>query len=364
MAGLIHSVSYTGNATAPSDPLYEITSVSFDFGTHRRLAQGSDNWPVTWGADGHLYASWGDGGGFGGSNTTGRVSLGFGRFEGADPQTATGVNINGGVSPTSGNSSWPNSTGAGSGKSYGIISLSGVLYAWIGPGSGNESFQVMQLYKSTDDGGTWSAVSGVSVNGTNATALNLIMPTILQMGQDYGLNEDGYVYSYWIGLKNSSGLVLQSPGEIYLSRVPVGSIETMAAYEWLTATTPTWGAVADRVPCFEHAGGIGWCMSGITYIEAVDLYVMCVQEDVVNAGNLSIYWARNPWGPWTQCFTTAAFGSGTLEDTLFGAYVAPKWQGALVGTSVDFVLLCSGIGSGLGMDSCNIVEGTFTVAEV
>jgi hypothetical protein len=36
---------------------------------------------VAWGPDGNLYAAWSDGGGFGGSDSEGRVVMGFIRIE-------------------------------------------------------------------------------------------------------------------------------------------------------------------------------------------------------------------------------------------------------------------------------------------
>jgi len=47
------------------------------------MAEGSDMWPITWAADGNLYTCYGDGGGFGGTDTLGRVSFGVARVEGA-----------------------------------------------------------------------------------------------------------------------------------------------------------------------------------------------------------------------------------------------------------------------------------------
>src|SRR5687768_13665721 len=50
-------------APPPSAPVSGvITDVTFDWSSHQRLAQGSDNWPVTWSNDDHQYAVWGDGG--------------------------------------------------------------------------------------------------------------------------------------------------------------------------------------------------------------------------------------------------------------------------------------------------------------
>src|SRR6187549_400513 len=70
------------SAAAPYPPSPVIARVEFEFSTHRRLAPGSDNWPTTWADDGHLYSAWGDGGGFGGTNSNGRVSLGIAQLEG------------------------------------------------------------------------------------------------------------------------------------------------------------------------------------------------------------------------------------------------------------------------------------------
>ena len=73
----------------------EVTDVTFDWSTHNEEAPGSDNWPITWADDGHQYTSWGDGGGFGGTNFDGRVSLGVARVEGS-ASSYQGYNVWGG----------------------------------------------------------------------------------------------------------------------------------------------------------------------------------------------------------------------------------------------------------------------------
>src|SRR6516162_5671567 len=66
----------------PYPPSRVIESITWHWETYRTAAPGSDLWPTTWGPDGHLYAAWGDGGGFGGTDSDGRVSMGFARIEG------------------------------------------------------------------------------------------------------------------------------------------------------------------------------------------------------------------------------------------------------------------------------------------
>src|SRR5689334_21595599 len=67
---------------APYPPSPVIETITWHWDTRRTAASGSDLWPVTWADDDNLYAAWGDGGGFGGTDHDGRVSLGFARIEG------------------------------------------------------------------------------------------------------------------------------------------------------------------------------------------------------------------------------------------------------------------------------------------
>src|SRR5688572_16126470 len=68
--------------SAPYEASAIIGGWRLDWSTHQRHAPGSDNWPITWAGDDHQYTAWGDGGGFGGSNSDRRVSLGVARIEG------------------------------------------------------------------------------------------------------------------------------------------------------------------------------------------------------------------------------------------------------------------------------------------
>jgi len=69
--------------TAPYPPSSIIIGLQFNLSTIIERASGSDNWAITWADDDHQYATWGDGGGFGGTNNDGRVSLGVARIEGS-----------------------------------------------------------------------------------------------------------------------------------------------------------------------------------------------------------------------------------------------------------------------------------------
>src|SRR3954454_16517832 len=93
----------------PPSPL--LPGLTLDWSSYTRLAVGADNWATTWGGDGKLYASFGDGSGL----TAGsRQSLGFARLTGSSAQAVGGVDL---------------PTGAlRSGKSYGVLAIGRTLY--------------------------------------------------------------------------------------------------------------------------------------------------------------------------------------------------------------------------------------------
>lgn len=65
LAVMLQADGATAPETAPYPPGPVIREVVWDFNGLIRVAPGSDLWPATWGRDGHVYTSWGDGGGFG-----------------------------------------------------------------------------------------------------------------------------------------------------------------------------------------------------------------------------------------------------------------------------------------------------------
>lgn len=109
--------------SSPYPPSEAIRDIQFDWSSHMRLATGSDNWPITWAADNNQYVVWGDGGGFGGTNSIGRSSLGVARIEG-NWHDFKATNVWGGYKSEN--------THQITGKSYGLVSVGGTLYMWVG----------------------------------------------------------------------------------------------------------------------------------------------------------------------------------------------------------------------------------------
>lgn len=368
----------SGGAPYPSSTT--ITGVSFDWGTHVRKAPGSDNWASTWAADGNLYSAWGDGGGFGGTNRDGRSGIGVARVEGSGTGYS-GFNVFGGNNPEGsdllGGYSDPNDYYRGTfndeirahGKSMAIASVDGTLYMWASPRSSGlidgtvAVFIETRLARSTDNGKNWD-LEEWNIPGDGGPDPNVVYPGVLQFGQDYSgapTHAAGYVYLYFIGLKDASTLGPQRPGEIHLARVPANDadIRDPAAYEWYssTDTTPSWSSTAsDRKPVFKDANGVGWTNS-VHYNAGLQRYILTTEHQAILEGNIGMFESTRPWGPWkTITYQDRWRGapSGVAGSQAFYWNTPTKW---ISGDGKAFTLGFTGVSQD---DSWNTVRGSFT----
>jgi len=263
---------------APYPPSPVIQSIRWHFESLTRRAQGSDLWPVTWASDDSLYTSWGDGGGFGGTDRSGRVSLGFARIRGA-PTDFTGTNVWGGKNSEH--------TATFGGKCAGMLSVEGTLYAWINLQDGTPPD--CALAWSPDLGETWRRSSWRFPG-------EIFCPeAFLNFGKDYAGARDEYVYSYGETWGNSK--------EVGLVRVPKGRIMDQAAYEYFVGLDsmgkPAWTSDArERGRVFVDPDGRDFNMSPtVVYNSGIKRYILTVS--VGGPGGLGVFDAPEPWGPWT-----------------------------------------------------------------
>jgi hypothetical protein len=338
-------------ARVPYPPSPVIARVEFDFSTHVRLAPGSDNWPVTWADDDNLYAAWGDGGGFGGSNSQGRVLLGVARVTG-DPPRYAGKNVWGGFQPEH-----PAQFG---GKSYGILSVSGVLYLWVAP-QPNPHLDHCQIAFSKDHGASWQFA-----DWKFAFADHLSVPTFLNFGRNYAGARDAYVYSYFIhpawgpgkATKTTSHTFdVHQPGRIHLSRVPKDAILDRDRYEFFAGSSPSgetrWTRDLTRKhPVFEDPNGVGWNVS-VVFNPGLKRYLLITEHTETHAGKFGLFDAPEPWGPWTTVAYDEAWGHGHVEVSTFYWNFSPKWLSA---DGSRFTLIFTGKNTN---DSWNTVAGRF-----
>ncbi|MDF2725581.1 MAG: hypothetical protein K0Q59_5258 [Paenibacillus sp.] len=259
------------------------------------LRDGSDNWPVTWANDGHLYATYGDGYGFEPSLPS-KLGLGFTRIEGM-PEHITGFNIrsdaeNGGY-------------GRNGKKASGLLMTDGVLYMWVRNDrtDGTQS----RLARSDDQARTWRWMDWAFEPFGHVAFVNF--------GQNYAGARDDYVYM--VSHDHPSAYVRSD--RFILMRVPKQKLEDRNAYEFWTRTDasgePEWSAdIGERGAVFTHPGQCG--RSSISYHPGLRRYLWWqsykFSEDVDTrfTGGFGIYEAPEPWGPWQTAYFTEKWDVG------------------------------------------------------
>jgi hypothetical protein len=313
----------TGSGPPPNSGV--ITGVRFDFDTLVELAEGSDNWAVTWADDESQFATWGDGGGFGGTDDVGRVSLGVARIEG-EPEDFTTVNVWGGKSAQA--------KATFTGKSYGILALGPDLWLWrTGEKSRESAFERQDLFVSHDNGLTFEP-AGVSFTLEDfGSGRGFFAPTFLQFGPGYRGALDSYVYIYAPEIKSDKWTV-QKPGEITLMRVPAAQLADRAAYEFFAGLdsrgAPSWTSdVLKRTPVFMDATN-GVMHTSVTYNAGLGRYLLTTQQRTHRRGGfIGIYESAAPWGPWHKVLFEDAWEIG-LQNGSNSIYwnFSNKWTSA------------------------------------
>ncbi len=334
----------------PYPPSPVIERVDFDFSTHLRQAPGSDNWPTTWADDGHIYTAWGDGGGFGGTNSEGRVSLGVARVEG-DPHGYIGRNVWGGFeSPNP--AQFP-------GKAYGILSVAANLYMWVAH-QPNPHLARCQLAHSADHGASWEFAAWSFTYEDQLT-----VPTFLNFGRGNTGARDDYIYAYFIepswgpdkANATAHGFDVHRPGRIHLARVPQAVILRRNAYEFYAGPgetgTPNWSSeVRRKKSVFEDRNGVGWNVS-VCYNAGLGRYLLATEHGASHAGRFGLFDAPEPWGPWSTIAYDESWGAEHVEPTTFYWNFPTKWFSP---DGANFTMVFTGNKSN---DSWNTVNGQF-----
>jgi hypothetical protein len=343
----------THMASTPYPASSVIRTISWDFRNLIRLAQGSGIWSNTWASDGNVYAGWGDGGGFDGDNNNGRVSLGFARITGLPPNIS-GKNV-WGASPT-----YAENPATFCGKPAGMLSVGGILYAWIGSWYNNTSNMFVQcppnpptpeyrLAWSSDLGATWQESSW----NFTATTGNIVLLNFINFGQDYADAPDQYVYLYGYKAGDSTHTYMARVLPANLTNDPTVADQT--SYQYFAGFdaqgNPLWSTDAAQArPVFTDLNGAGPA-DGV-YNPVLKRYIITLSH-TGGVGGLGVFDAPQPWGPWT---TVAYYdnwgGFGTGES--LGYHFSNKW------TSPDGLTMWMDFSAG-GIDSFNLVKATLTL---
>jgi hypothetical protein len=335
----------------PYPPSPVIAGITWHWKTHQTAAPGSDLWPVTWGPDGHIYTAWGDGGGFGGTNSDARVSMGFARIEGP-PESFRPININGGKD-TQNPATFPKK-----GKTGGILFVDGTLYARLNLQDGQWPDVNHSLAWSEDRGTTWSQSSWVFPKGEG----NFKPARFLNFGKDYSrVPKEHAAYVYIYGFKQS---VKTIGNDIYLSRAPKNEMRVREAYEFFAGLDrghPVWSSdITDAKAVFSDSNGV-IPTTGAVYHPVLKRYLLTSFH--TGPGQLGIFDAPQPWGPWTTVAYYETWGEMGPEGHGLNCDFPQKWMSS-DGRTLWSVFSVYGDGAKMGInahDRFNLVRGSLTL---
>lgn len=364
-------------AGLPYERSTALPGVGFETRSFRKMAPGSDNWPVTMTAGGRLLTSFADGGGFGdGAVRRAYVSLGVAELTGGNAASVAGRNLIGGLAPTIDRCmAWappalrerrPVSAcrGAGlDGKSTGILALGSDLYMWITPGSYTKAYREARLYKAPIGSNDWTAASWAF---TPADGVQLLKPTFLQAGPD-GADVADYLYAYaaaYAPVQKERLSVQLGPngGELHLMRAPRGSsLLAEASWQFFGGLTPsgdpTWVAEVGRSrPVLTDRNGMGVRPSA-AYVKELRRYIVMAEHTADHEGHLGMFESETPWGPWRTVYYDKLAGGG-IDDTAFFYNFLP---GSFSADGRSFTLVFTGTE---GLDALAVVDGTFTTGDL
>ncbi|MBN1552389.1 DUF4185 domain-containing protein, partial [bacterium] len=244
--------------SCPDDCGYEpvIDHAEIGFGPYKPIPSHGDLWLSTWANgsthDGELIFTWGDGCGAG---------LDWGHpdcdtFDWDSDVTDAGVVVMTGTVPDlacvmsssgclrtrdvpDGISGFPHTVHDD--KPAGILAVDDRIYLFL-VSPQREPLKGYLAY-SDDDGQSWTVVEGTPwvQESPNSERSYFRCPMVINMGKNYSLNTDGYVYFLSIGWAWDWDII--GDGRVYLARVPVDSIITYGAYRYfggMNGSEPIW----------------------------------------------------------------------------------------------------------------------------
>jgi len=273
-----------------------------------KTRDGSDNWPMTWADDGHLYTAYGDGYGFE-PGTAEKLGMGFAVIAGG-PENFTGFNIRSDAE----NSGY----GAKGAKSSGLLMVNDLLYLWVRNADGDGKTSRLG----------WSHDKAKSWQWADWTFAEFGHPAFITYGQHYAGARDHYIYI----ASHDDASAYVNANSFALMRVPKDQLRQRDAYEFFQALDasgrPTWSPdIAERGPVFEHHGQCR--RSSISYNKGLGRYLWWQQmtvdassTDTRFKGGFGLYDAPEPWGPWTTVYFTQNWDVGPGDLGCFPS----KWM--------------------------------------
>ena len=267
--------------------------------TRQQHGPGSDQWPLTLGPDGRLYAAWGDGWGWTREPDDPKRSMGVTRIS-ARPDGLHGEDL------------WGVGPGSGFAKPEALVFHGETLYMFWTSGDSRNDEDPTRLAISEDFGRTWDLGED---RGFPALPPGFRVRSIAQQAPE------DHVYVYF-GHNRAS--------DLYLARVRRGEIANPAAYEWFSGEDRWTANFEGKQPAFHDPAGYIWHV-GVTYDAPLERYLLSKphfapgdDREVLNAadshvGSFGLFEGETPWGPWK----TVHYQDDFLDELVKFSYFIP-----------------------------------------
>ncbi len=263
-----------------------------------RMAEGSDNFPMTWAHDDNLYTAYGDGWGFK-PYVDIKLSLGLCKISGSPPGIrGQNIRTNGGERVGQGKYGL---------KASGMLAVNDKIYMLA------RNADNAQLAWSDDFAQHWQWADWRFTESFGC-------PTFLNYGKNYSGARDGYVYIYSPDVETA----YQVADRMVLARVPKEKLSDQFAYEYFAGLdaeqAPIWTEnIKQRRGVFSSPGQC--YRSGISFNSGLGKYLYCQiiprassQQGPRFAGGFGIFESDHPWGPWHTVYYTRDWDIGPGES--------------------------------------------------
>jgi hypothetical protein len=300
-------------AASPYPDSTIVSAVSFS--QEREHGEGADQWPLTVGSDGAVYALYGDGDGW---QSGAKDYMGAVRITGTPGVDETGTNL------------WGDNHDDVNRKPLGIVGDTDNVLRMFYHHSGSRTVYTAE---STDLGSSWS------FDTTGVFDLNTDGAWVVGVAQ-YGAGYTGlpahvsstYYYVYLSDREYACGSHGAVGQDVYLARVPKTQIATRAAYDYYIGLdaqdNPIWSSDFDaRQPVYSDPAGMQYHIS-VVWNPGLQRYILAQASPQGPDENwLGLFEGPHPWGPWNTIYY-GEFYPGLNQKCLFTFQTAQAWMSA------------------------------------
>lgn len=298
-------------AASPYPDSTLVSGVSFT--EERTHGNGADQWPMTVGSDGNVYALYADGDGWQSGN---KDYLGVVMVTGTPGIDETGTNL------------WGDNQNDVNRKPLGIIGDADNVLRMFYHHSGARTVYTAE---STNLGSSWS------FNTTGVFDLNTDGTWVVGVAQ-YGAGYTGlpahvsstYYYVYISDREFACGTQGPVGQDVYLARVPKTQIATRTSYEYYNgkdaANNPIWSSnFGNKQAVYSDSAGMQYHIS-VVWNPGLQRYILAQASPQSSDENwLGLFEGPYPWGPWRTIYY-GEFYPGLNLDCLFTFQTAQAWM--------------------------------------